>query len=231
MGRSATNEALVQIKDVGKTYPTSGGQSTQVLSGITCLVEPAARIALIGPSGSGKSTLLHIIGGFIPPTDGQVSWPALGAQEELLPEKIQAVFQAPSLFPALNLRDNIALPFLLAGRSAAPEFTPEALLARFGLSDLALKLPEGLSGGQAQRVSMLRALPISLRLILADEPTGQLDSKTAREFLSTVTAVADEIGAALIIAIHDPAMAARMDRQWSIDHGKLFVDTNKGTAP
>ena len=225
------SEMLVQIRDVGKTYPAADGQTTHVLSGITCEIEPGARIALIGPSGSGKSTLLHIIGGFIPPTDGEVSWPALGAQEDLLPEKIQAVFQAPSLFPALNVRDNIALPLLLAGRSAAPGFTADDLLARFGLSDLALKLPEELSGGQAQRVAMLRALSISPRLNLADEPTGQLDSKTAQEFLTTVITVADEIGSALIIATHDPAVAARMDLQWSIDHGKLFMDTNIRTAP
>lgn len=224
------NEALVQIKAVGKTYPATDGESSRVLSGITCGIEPEARIALIGPSGSGKSTLLHIIGGFIPPTDGEVSWPALGAQQGLLPEKVQAVFQAPSLFPALNVRENIALPLLLAGRSAAPGFTPGALLARFDLADLALKLPEELSGGQAQRIAMLRALSISPLLILADEPTGQLDSKTAQEFLTTVFEMVSEIGAALIIATHDPAVAARMDRQWSIDHGKLFVDTNKGTA-
>lgn len=225
------DEALVQIKEVGKTYPAADGQITRVLSGITCDIEPGARIALIGPSGSGKSTLLHIIGGFIPPTDGEVSWPALGAQEDLLPEKIQAVFQAPSLFPALNVRDNIALPLLLAGRSEALGFTPDDLLARFGLSDLALKLPEELSGGQAQRIAMLRALSVSPRLILADEPTGQLDSKTAQEFLTTVITVAVEVGAALVIATHDPTVAARMDRHWSIDHGKFFVDTNRGISP
>lgn len=225
------SEALVQIKEVGKIYPAADGQTTHVLSSITCEIEPGARIALIGPSGSGKSTLLHIIGGFIAPTDGEVSWPALGEQEDLLPKKVQAVFQAPSLFPALNVIDNIALPLLLAGGSAAAGFGPKDLLARFGLSDLALKLPEELSGGQAQRIAMLRALSVSPRLILADEPTGQLDSKTAQEFLTTVITVADEIEAALIIATHDPAVAARMDRQWSIDHGKLFMDTNKGTAP
>ncbi len=231
MGRSAMNEALVQIKDAGKTYPVADGQITRVLSGITCVIEPGARIALIGPSGSGKSTLLHIIGGFILPNTGAVSWPAMGAQKDLLPEKVQAVFQAPSLFPALNVQDNIALPLLLAGRDALRGFAPDDLMARFGLSDLALKLPEELSGGQAQRIAMLRALSISPRLVLADEPTGQLDSKTAQEFLTMVITVANEIGAAFIIATHDPAVAARMDRQWSLDYGKLFVDTNTGTAP
>ena len=146
MGRSAMNEALVEVKALGKIYPAVDGQVTKVLSGINFVIEPGSRIALIGPSGSGKSTLLHIIGGFIEPTEGEVSWPGLGAQQDLLPEKVQAVFQASSLFPALTVRDNIALPLLLAGRSAASGFAPEGLLARFGLSDLALKLPEDLSG-------------------------------------------------------------------------------------
>ncbi|MEO6298352.1 MAG: ABC transporter ATP-binding protein [Paracoccaceae bacterium] len=224
-------ESLVTIKALGKTYPAADGQVTNVLSDINCVIEPGARIALIGPSGSGKSTLLHIIGGFIPATAGDVSWPALGAHQDLLPRKVQAVFQAPSLFPALTVCDNIALPLLLAGTSAAAGFTPDDLLARFGLSDLALKLPDELSGGQAQRIAMLRALSVSPRLILADEPTGQLDSKTAQEFLTMVIEVATQTHAALVIATHDPAVADRMDRQWSIDHGKLSEDSNKGNPP
>lgn len=224
-------EALVVISAVSKAYPASDGQLVPVLTGIDCQVDPKARIALIGPSGSGKSTLLHILAGFIAPDEGQIVWPGLGAKAELQPEKVQAVFQAPSLFAALNVRDNIALPLLLAGRSAAPGFDADALLERFFLSDLALKLPEELSGGQAQRIAMLRALSVSPRLILADEPTGQLDSKTAQEFLTGVLGLADEIGAALVLATHDPAVAARMERLWSIDHGRLMTDISKGTAP
>ena len=224
-------EPLFTAKAVSKAYPATDGQVSVVLSDLSCVIEPGARIALIGPSGSGKSTLLHIIGGLIAPSAGQVVWPALGAPEGLMPHKVQAVFQVPSLFPSLNVADNVALPLVLAGQTAAPGFAPDELLARFGLAELALKLPEEVSGGQAQRVAMLRALSVSPRLILADEPTGQLDSKTAQEFLTLVTEVVDGLGAALVIATHDPAVAARMDRQWSINHGKLFVDTNKGTAP
>lgn len=219
-------DRLVETHALTKTYDLAEGAVT-VLSGVDCHVGARDRIALIGPSGSGKSTLLHILAGLVAPSQGQVLWPALGSQDQLMPRQVQTAFQVQSLFPALNVRDNIALPSLLAGEDAAPDLTPEALLERFGLSELAPKLPEELSGGQAQRIAMLRALSVAPRLILADEPTGQLDSKTAQDFLTEVIAVADAIGAALVIATHDPAIAARMDRNWSIDHGTLWPDTNR----
>lgn len=218
-------EHLVETHALSKSYALAEDAVT-VLSGIECHIDLGDRIALIGPSGSGKSTLLHILAGLVSPSEGQIAWPALGPQDQLMPRQIQTAFQAQSLFPALSVRDNIALPSLLAG-DASPDLTPEALLERFGLADLAQKLPEELSGGQAQRVAMLRALSVQPRLILADEPTGQLDSKTAQDFLTGVIAVADAIGAALVIATHDPAIAARMTRHWSIDHGTLWPDTNR----
>lgn len=218
-------EHLVETHALSKSYLAANGSVT-VLSGIECNIDAGDRIALIGPSGSGKSTLLHILAGLVSPSEGQIAWPALGPQDQLMPRQVQTAFQAQSLFPALNVRDNIALPSLLAGQSA-PDLTPEVLLERFGLAELAQKLPEELSGGQAQRVAMLRALSVQPRLILADEPTGQLDSKTAQDFLTEVIAVADAIGAALVIATHDPAIAARMTRHWSIDHGTLWPDTNR----
>ncbi len=218
-------DRLVQTRALSKTYATADG-TVSVLSGVECHIDAGDRVALIGPSGSGKSTLLHILAGLVEPSQGQVEWPALGPRDELMPRWVQTVFQAQSLFAALNVRDNIALPGLLAGQTPPDGLTPDQLLATFGLSDLALKLPEELSGGQAQRVAMLRALSVGPRLILADEPTGQLDSQTAQAFLTQVIAVADGIGAALIVATHDPATAARMQRQWSIDHGTLWADTN-----
>ncbi|MGV8987184.1 MAG: ABC transporter ATP-binding protein [Cypionkella sp.] len=221
---------LVETHALSKTYAVAGGV-VSVLSGVDCHIDASDRIALIGPSGSGKSTLLHILAGLVEPSQGQVQWPALGARDQLMPLRVQTVFQVASLFPALTVQDNIALPLLLAGEVAQPGLTPQALLDEFGLSELALKLPEELSGGQAQRVAMLRALSVAPRLILADEPTGQLDSKTAQDFLTGVIAMADATGAALLIATHDPAVAARMDRQWSIDHGELWSDTNRTETP
>ena len=217
-------EPLVETIAVAKSYPLPDGQAAQVLAAIDCQVQPGDRIALIGPSGSGKSTLLHILAGLVEPTSGSVRWPALGARDQLMPVKVQAVFQAPSLFPALNVRDNITLPLVLAGLAAPPAALADHLLDRFGLTELALKLPEELSGGQAQRVAMLRALAVAPRLILADEPTGQLDGPTAQVFLTLVIEMARTMGAALVIATHDPQVAARMDRQWAIDHGTLWPD-------
>ena len=223
-------DRLVEVHDLFKSYDVGGGAVT-VLSGVDCQIDAGDRIALIGPSGSGKSTLLHILAGLIAPSRGQVTWHALGPKDGLMPRQIQTAFQVASLFPALTVRDNIALPLLLAGDSAASGMTPDALLDRFGLSELALKLPEELSGGQAQRVAMLRALSVSPKLVLADEPSGQLDRQTAQDFLTGVISVVDAIGASLVIATHDPAIAARMDRQWSIDHGTLRPLANKIEAP
>lgn len=223
-------EPLVEAKEVGMVYGHPAGQLLPVLSGIECRVNPGERIALIGPSGSGKSTLLHILSGLVQPTSGSVSWPALGARDQLMPEKVQTVFQAQSLFPSLDVLDNITLPLLLAGLDAHAQSQATHLLERFGLTDLAHKLPEELSGGQAQRVAMLRALATAPRLILADEPTGQLDTKTAEEFLSEVIRVVEEIGAALVLATHDPRVAARMDQQWAIDHGTLFRTPSRSAA-
>ena len=212
-------DALIIARDLGMAHPVPGSTPVTILSGVTCQIGPGERIALIGPSGSGKSTLLHLLAGLITPTSGQVTWPGLGLRDALMPDLIQMVFQAPSLFPALNVQDNIALPLLLSGRPTPPG----DLLAQFGLAELATKLPEEISGGQAQRIAMLRALRATPRVILADEPTGQLDSATAQSFLTAVIRIASANGAALVIATHDPAVAARLDRHWTIDHGTLWA--------
>ncbi|MBI1219888.1 MAG: ATP-binding cassette domain-containing protein [Rhodobacteraceae bacterium] len=215
------SDLLVRAEGLWKHFDSA--DSVEVLRDISCAVAPGDRVALVGPSGSGKSTLLHIFAGLAEPSRGRIAWPALGARDGLMPAKVQVVFQAPSLYPPLDVRDNVALPLLLAGSRDGTKDRAEALLARFGLADLAAKLPEELSGGQAQRVAMARALSIAPALILADEPTGQLDSATARTFLDTVLEIAAESGSAVVLATHDPAIARRMDRVWMIDHGSLFA--------
>jgi putative ABC transport system ATP-binding protein/lipoprotein-releasing system ATP-binding protein len=214
-------EDLVLATKIAMAFPSPDGTSTSVLAGADCRVREGDRIALVGPSGSGKSTLLHILGGLVRPTQGEIAWPALGNRETLQPEKITFVFQTPSLFPALTVVQNVTLPLILAGNDFEAASRATALLAAFGLDGLADKLPEELSGGQAQRVAMARALVVAPRLILADEPTGQLDSNTSFGFLETVLELIRGSKTGLVIATHDLSVARRMDRQWTIEHGIL----------
>ena len=218
-------EILAQAKGIAMEFSMRGSETANVLANVGCEIRERDRIALIGASGSGKSTLLHILGGLIAPSRGAISWPTLGPRETLQPEKITFVFQTPSLFPALTVAENVALPLRLAGRDGNGAVKAEVLLGKFGLSDLAKKLPEELSGGQAQRVAMARALIVNPRLVLADEPTGQLDSATATRFLETVREVLADKPTALVIATHDRAIAALMEQQWVIDHGHLQTNT------
>lgn len=222
-----TNDILVETWNVAKDYKMADGTTVNVLNGIDCAIHAGDRLALVGPSGSGKSTLMHILGGLVEPTRGTVNWPALGAREQLQPSKVQFVFQSPSLFPALNIARNVALPMVLAGGFTDTATRAHEMLERFGLADLAEKLPEELSGGQAQRVAMARALVISPKLVLADEPTGQLDSSTANSFLETVFEVALTVGAALLVATHDSEIARRMDQRWMLDRGVLKTSQHK----
>ncbi len=214
-------DPLIRADGLNKSFAVPDGDAVAVLAGVTCEVLPERHIALTGPSGSGKSTLMHLMAGLTEPTSGALSWPALGPRERLMPAHIQVVFQAQSLFPPLDVAENVALPLLLDNRGDAAMARAMAMLERFGLEGLATMLPEELSGGQAQRVAMVRALVIAPALILADEPTGQLDGNTAQEFLAEVLAVAAETGTAVLIATHDPRAAEMMDETWVMDHGTL----------
>jgi putative ABC transport system ATP-binding protein/lipoprotein-releasing system ATP-binding protein len=176
----------------------------------------------MGPSGSGKSTLLYLMGGLETPTSGEISWPALGARDTLRPGRVAFVFQMPSLLPPLSVVENAELPLLLQGSDvAAARRSALVALERMNLAGLADKLPEELSGGQAQRVAMARALAAGPALILADEPTGQLDHRTAGHVLDVACEALKGTPAALVIATHDPVVAARMDVVWRIHHGVL----------
>lgn len=219
-------DLLVRVRNAGMEFVQPGGERVGILSDISCDIANCDRIVLSGPSGSGKSTLLHILGGLIAPTEGKVTWPALGDRASLQPGKITYVFQAQSLFPALNVVENVMLPLKLMSSKAGNRDAASAILESLQLDELALKLPEELSGGQAQRVAMARALVVEPKLVLADEPTGQLDSTTAREFLSRVLEFADANGVALVVATHDRLVAGLLETHWSIDHGRLSVPRN-----
>jgi len=200
----------------------SGSAAMEAVRGASCAVYPGERIALIGPSGSGKSTLLNLLGGLDTPTAGDLSWPGLGPREHLRPSKVVCVFQGPSLLLPLSVIENIGFPLLLQGVSEKEASgLAEKALARFGVGHLRDKLPEEISAGQQQRVAIARAFVARPSLVLADEPTSQLDSISASEVLTTLLNAAADLGAAAIVATHDPLVAGRLDIVWEMDDGYL----------
>jgi ABC-type lipoprotein export system ATPase subunit len=181
-----------------------------------------SRIALVGPSGSGKSTLLYLMAGLLDPSAGSLSWPALEEAGDRRVGSIAVVFQAPSLVPWLDAVENVMVPLLLQGLDqTAARRKAEAALAALSLAEIGDKLPEELSGGEAQRVAVARAMAQEAPLMLADEPTGQLDQATARQVMSALVRAADRNRAALVVATHDPAVAAALSVVWRMDHGCL----------
>lgn len=224
-------EMLVSARDIGRRYAASG-IATAALASATCTVMPGDRIAIVGPSGSGKSTLLHLMGGLDRPTQGEIAWPALGPRETLRPQKIAFVFQVPSLLPSLTALENVALPLIL-GQIPLDEAREAALhaLERIALAGIADKLPEELSGGQMQRVGVARALAYHPRLILADEPTGQLDHATAHQLIETLLSTLEGTDTALVVATHDARVSKRMRTRWIMRHGRLgMVDAHTAVA-
>jgi putative ABC transport system ATP-binding protein len=239
---AADREPLFVCRELSRTYG-SGEHGVVAVHGANCQIQPLDRIALTGPSGSGKSTLLHLMAGLEEPTGGELSWPGLGGDPRLRRDLVGVVFQAPSLIEALDVAENVELPLLLAAASAQrrsgsrPGIPGDeqharsralAALDALQLGGLANKLPEELSGGQAQRVAVARVLAGEPRLVLADEPTGQLDHVTGSLVIDVLLAAADQLGAALVVATHDPAIAARLNREWTMADGRLAATDSSG---
>jgi len=211
--------ALVSLVGAGHTYG-EGHRAVVAVRDITKEVHRGDRIAVTGPSGSGKSTLLYLLAGLETPTAGLVEWPALGASPAGRPEDMGMVFQGSSLIPALDARENVALPLVLAGSSdAVARDRADEALRTLGIGSLANKLPDDLSGGQAQRVAVARVLATAPKLILADEPTGQLDHATGAQVIDALLAVADQIDAALVVSTHDPLITQRLRTEWPLVDG------------
>lgn len=222
------NSAVVEIEptvfsctNVTRTFG-SGPSALTAVRGVTCVVAQHDRIALTGPSGSGKSTLLHLMAGLETATSGVITWPAFDGRPLARPGQVGLVFQGASLIPALTVVENVALPMIL-GDTSEIEATEraQAALARFNLGALATKLPEQLSAGQGQRVAIARVLASAPRLILADEPTGQLDHATAALVINVLLAASVDIGAALVVSTHDPLVSERLATQWAMTDGQL----------
>jgi ABC-type lipoprotein export system ATPase subunit len=215
-------DALVCCTRMSRVFG-KGDNAIAAVHEVSCELASADAVALFGPSGSGKSTLLHLLAGLDRPTSGEIEWPALGHRLPLPPHSVGVVFQSPSLIPAIDVRDNVALPLLLAGADrASAAFAADEALTRVGLGALAARLPDELSGGQGQRVALARVLASRPRLILADEPTGQLDLETASHIVDVLLEVATELGAGLLVSTHDPAVADRFTRAWTMTDGRLM---------
>ena len=222
-----TTAALARCDGAGRTYG-AGVNAVVALHEASCEIAPGQQIALMGQSGSGTSTLLHLIAGLDEPTAGSVDWPALGPKHLLRPALIGIVFQAPSLLPPLDVAENIALPLLLCGASeSAAHAAAIDAMELLGLQTLARKLPEELSGGQAQRVAIARVLATRPRLILADEPTGQLDFETATHVIDVLLHAAAISGAALLLNTHDQLIADRLAIRWEMRDGRLCTDPSR----
>jgi ABC-type lipoprotein export system ATPase subunit len=220
---------LVRCDGAARTYGT-GETATVALQPTDCEVFAGQSVAVVGPSGSGKSTLLHLMAGLDDPTVGTVSWPAIGSRQELRPLRVAVIFQGPSLLPPLTVLENVSLPLVIGGMTdqEAREVAQTAL-GTLDLAELADKLPEEISGGQAQRVAVARALAGSPSLILADEPTGQLDRANGGAVVDVLLAASQHAGSALVVSTHDLTVADRLPERWEMHSGEIHTSTRETT--
>src|SRR5205807_5731141 len=216
---------LLRLDGVSKRF-RRGREDVVALDGVELGLEAGEFVSLVGPSGSGKSTLLHLAGGIDQPDDGQVLFDdrdlgrlSVGERARLRRREIGFVFQFFHLIPTLTVAENVGLPLLLDGRRA--DGAVADTIAQVGLTDRARHLPGELSGGEMQRAAIARALVARPRLLLADEPTGNLDSATGKEVLDVLVTEVVEVGAALLMATHDERAAQRAGRVLALRDGRV----------
>lgn len=220
---------ILDVKNLSKTYG-KGDTMVKALDGVSFSVEQGEFVAIIGPSGSGKSTLLHILGGVDTPTSGgviindtdisQLDETALAIFRR---RQIGLIYQFYNLIPILTVEENLTLPLLLDGRKPDKKQV-QTLIDKLGLSHRLTHLPNQLSGGQQQRVSIGRALVNNPALLLADEPTGNLDSENSKEIIALLRHFNKEFKQTVIIITHDEKIALSADRIISIEDGKIKRD-------
>ena len=220
---------LLRVEDLCKTYGR-GENAVKALDHVSFTVEKGEFLAIIGPSGSGKSTLLHILGGVDRPTGGHVyldGQDVYAQNEDQLAifrrRQVGLIYQFYNLIPVLNVVENITLPVLMDGRAVNPERLRE-LVETLGLRGRERHLPNQLSGGQQQRVSIGRALMHAPALVLADEPTGNLDSKNSQEIVELLKLSHRKYGQTLIVITHDESIALQADRVLTIEDGTITRD-------
>jgi len=227
-----TNGAVVRAQNVSRVYG-EGSTAVHALRGVDLDVAEGKLTAVMGPSGSGKSTLMHILAGLDRPTDGDVSiaGTSIGRLDDneltrLRRSHIGFVFQFFNLLPMLDAEENIRLPLTLAHEKADPTFFRE-LIANVGLGDRLDHRPSELSGGQQQRVAIARALVSRPTVVFADEPTGNLDSKTGNEILDLLRRTVEEYGQTLVMVTHDAVAASTADRVLFLADGRIVRDAGK----
>ena len=220
---------ILETKNLKKYYG-KGDTQVKALDGVNLSVEDGEFVAIVGTSGSGKSTLLHMLGGLDRPTSGSVTVDGkniFSLKDEALTifrrRKIGFVFQSFNLVPVLTVRENIVLPIQLDGGKVDERYVGEVVTA-LGLEKKLNSLPGQLSGGQQQRVSIGRALMNAPAVVLADEPTGNLDSKSSREIVELLKVSNEKYGQTLIVITHDESIALQADRILSIEDGKITRD-------
>ena len=225
--------ALIELKGIERSFQL-GDATVHALSGLNLEIENGEYVAVIGPSGSGKSTLLNLLGLLDRPNSGSyrledrdITTLSPDEQAQVRSERIGFVFQSFHLVPRLTAAENIALPMMLAGLPLKERNARvDKALANFGLENRADHRPDQLSGGQRQRVAIARATIMQPALILADEPTGNLDRHTGEEVVNLLEAL-NASGVTLIVVTHDPAMGARAKRQLVMEDGRLKTDSQQ----
>lgn len=220
---------ILKVEHLTKIYG-SGGSEVRAVDDVSFSVEKGEFLAIIGPSGSGKSTLLHILGGVDRPTSGKVymNGQDVYAQNEdqlaiFRRREVGLIYQFYNLIPVFDVVENMTLPVLMDGRSVNRERLEE-LLGTLGLTDRRKNLPNQLSGGQQQRVSIGRALMNAPAVVLADEPTGNLDSKNSQEIVELLRMSNRKYGQTLIVITHDENIALQADRVIAVEDGKIVRD-------
>jgi ABC-type lipoprotein export system ATPase subunit len=222
---------LVECRRISRVF-NAGGQPFHALRDVDLVVEQGELLAIVGASGSGKSTLLNVIGALDEPNEGEllINGSTLSQMSEpqradLRNQLIGFVFQQFNLLPRYDALHNVELPLVYAGfKASARRERANALLAQLGLQDHAKKRPTQMSGGQQQRVALARALANNPRLLLADEPTGALDSHTSAEVMDLLVRMNREQGITVAIVTHDPSVAARCDRIVRFADGRIVAD-------
>ena len=221
---------MIYMKDVSKLYPV-GEKVVAALSHVSLHIAPGEYTAIVGPSGSGKSTMMHLLGCLDTPTSGQVTLHGRDVStlrplelSRVRGEEIGFVFQGFQLLPQLTALENVAMPLLLAGAGRRErESRAKALLERVGLGERLHHRPSQLSGGQQQRVAIARALVRDPAVLLADEPTGNLDEKTGARVAEVLKKLNRDMGMTLVIVTHNRELADNMDRSLELRSGELYA--------